>query len=81
MVLGLDFLGPAPGPVVKQELIVRLLERGHHIPRNLRVATEDMCRIIEPVARMVGMSVRVGVLPVLEEARHGLQDSLMDGDF
>jgi hypothetical protein len=81
MVLGLDFLGPAPGPVVKQELIVRLLERGHHIPRNLRVATEDMCRIIEPVARMLGMSVRVGVLPVLEEARHGLQDSLMDGDF
>jgi hypothetical protein len=81
MVLGLDFLGPAPGPVVKQELIIRLLERAHHIPRNLRVATEDMRRTIEPVARMLGMSVRAGVLPVLEEARHGLQDSLMDGDF
>jgi tetratricopeptide (TPR) repeat protein len=81
MVLSVDVLGPAPRPVVKQELVVRLLERAHHIPRNLRVATEDMRRIIEPLARMLGMSVRVGVLPVLEEAKHGLQESLMDGDF
>jgi tetratricopeptide (TPR) repeat protein len=81
MVLGVDVLGPAPGPALKQELMVRLLERARHIPRNLRVATEEMRITIEPVAKVLGMSVRVGMLPVLEEAKHGLQDSLMDGDF
>jgi hypothetical protein len=81
MVLGVDVLGPAPGPALKQELMVRLLERARHIPRNLRVATEEMRITIEPVAKVLGMSVRVGMLPALEEAKHGLQDSLMDGDF
>jgi hypothetical protein len=66
---------------MKQELVVRLLERAHHIPRDLRVATEDMRRIIEPVSKTLGMSVRVGVLPVLEEIKQDFQDSLVADDF
>ena len=81
MVLGLELLGPTPDATAKQDGILRLLESARHIPRQLRVATEEMRLIIEPTAENLGMSVRVGVLPALEEAKHDLQDSLLSRDF
>ena len=80
MVLSLGLLGPTPDAMAKQEGMVGLLESARHIPRRLRVATEAMRGIIEPVAENLGMSVRVGVLPALEEAKHDLQDRLLSGD-
>ena len=80
-VLSLEMLGPAPDAMARQDGMVRLLESARHIPRQLRVATEDLRRIIEPAAENLGMSVRVGVLPALEEAKHDLQDSLLSRDF
>ena len=81
MVLGLGLLGPTPDAAAKQDGMLKLLESVRHIPRQLRVATEEMRRIIEPAAENLGMSVRVGVLPALAEAKHDLQDGLLSGDF
>lgn len=72
-----ELLGSMPDPMEKQEGMVGLLESVQQIPRRLRVATEAMRGIIEPVTNNLGISVRVGVLPALEEAKQDLPEGLL----
>jgi tetratricopeptide (TPR) repeat protein len=79
-VLGFDMLGPSPEAAARQEAVIRVLERAPRLPRQLRVATNENRRILEPVAEPLGISVRVGPLPALEEAKDSLMDTLLGLD-
>ena len=81
MVIGFDITGPVPDAHSKQEAIVNLFERIGLLPRQLRVSTNAMRDMMEPLAKALGIGVRVSVLPSLAGAKAGLVDMMMEEDF
>ncbi|HZA24862.1 MAG TPA: hypothetical protein VFA32_20075 [Dehalococcoidia bacterium] len=81
LVTGLGLSGPAPGVPVQQETVLRMLERAGHLPRHLRVASDSVRESLDPLAKALSISVRVSVLPALEEAKEKLCASMLNEDF
>lgn len=76
-VLGFDMLGPSPKAAARQDSVLRVLERTQRLPRQLRVATDETRKILEPVAESLGISVRARRLPALEEAKGSLMGTFL----
>ncbi len=76
LIAGSGVLGPCPSIADKQGALLQVLEAAGQLPREIRVARDEVRRIVEPLARAVGASVRVARLPVLEEARNSLAQHL-----
>jgi hypothetical protein len=78
VVIGFDVTGPTNDAHSTQEVIVNLFERVGALPREVSVSTETMRDILEPVTNVLGIKVRTGILPSLEEAKADLVDMMMD---
>ena len=77
LIVGTELMGPCPSSTEKQEAVVRVLQGAEQLPLEIRVARDEVRRIVEPVAQGLGISVRVVPLPMLEEARKGLFEHLL----
>lgn len=60
----------------KRDTVIQILKRARQLPRNIRVKSEKVREILEPVIGSLGISLRMGPLPLLEEAKIGLRSYL-----
>ena len=72
LIVGTELLGPHPSPAERQETMIRVLEQCKQLPHEMRVGSEEVRQVVEPVAQALGASVRVARLTMLERARQGL---------
>ncbi len=57
----------------KREVVIQMLKRARQLPRSIRVKSEEVKEILEPITSNLGISVRKGSLPLLEEAKANLR--------
>jgi len=60
----------------KREELIRLLEEANTLPSEVWVRSPKMRQTVEPITRALGMTLRVGRLPMLQEAKSSLCDYL-----
>jgi len=56
----------------KQDEVIQVLREANQIPREIRVKSEKVKRIIEPMTEILGTELSVGSLPLLEQAKASL---------
>ena len=76
LIIGFQLLGPLPSVSEQQEAVVGILEQAREIPLEVRVATDEFAEIVEVITGVVGATLSVGPLPMLEEAREGFEGFL-----
>ena len=79
-VLDFHMTGPAVDGPSRQEAILGLFEGLGKLPRQVRVSTEIMREAMEPLATALGIGLRVGVIPSLEEAKAALVNMMISGE-
>jgi hypothetical protein len=60
----------------KREEIIRLLEKSEVLPGEIRVRSQSIRAILEPIARALGIRLRVSRLRLVEEAKASLYEYL-----
>lgn len=60
----------------KRDAIIQILKKARQLPRNIRVKSEQVREILEPITSNLGISLRMGSLPLLEEAKASLRNYL-----
>jgi len=60
----------------KQEEVIRLLEKSETLPEEIRVGSQGKRALLEPIARALGMRLRVSRLRLLEDAKASLYEYL-----
>ena len=79
-IVGGDITRPALTAEEKQGAVLQLLQKAGELPREIRVASDELRRIVGPLATGLGISVRVARLPMLEKARTGLMKHMVGLD-
>lgn len=77
LIVGADVAGVVPSPEVLQDAVIRVLGQGKQLPHDLRVMSEEVLQVVEPVAQALGMSVRVARMAKLERARRDLVEHFL----
>lgn len=72
MVVGIEILEPWASPTEQRDAILKLLEKGPSLPRQIEVRREAVRRLLDPVAKSLGIAVRVTDLEVLEAVEEEL---------
>ncbi|MBI4506778.1 MAG: hypothetical protein HY691_14695 [Chloroflexi bacterium] len=75
-VLGTTLLQPWTSATERQEAVLDLLEKGPHLPREIRVGREEVRRLLGPLTRALGIGIRVANLAVLEALKADLIEHL-----
>lgn len=61
----------------KREQVIQILTKAGSIPLEVRVKSDKVRRIVEPMASILGIRLRVTSLPMLEEAKASLYEHLL----
>lgn len=56
----------------KRDTVIQILKRARQLPRNIKVKSENIREILEPVIGSLEISLLMGPLPLLEEAKIGI---------
>jgi hypothetical protein len=58
----------------KQDEVIQILRKAKQLPREIRVKSDKVRRIVEPITNILGVKLRVASLPMLEEAKASLYE-------
>ena len=58
----------------KQGEVIQILRKAKQLPREIRVKSDKVRRIVEPITSILGIKLRVTSLPMLEQARGSLYE-------
>ena len=75
-VLGAKLTTPWLTTAEKQDKVTQILRNVNQIPSEIRVKSSKVKGIVEPVADILGVKLRVGPLPMLEQAKASLHGHL-----
>jgi hypothetical protein len=76
LVLGTNLTKPWLTTAEKQDEILQILTKVNQIPSEIRVRSNKVKQIAEPVTSILGIKLRVGPLPVLEQVKASLRNYL-----
>ncbi|MCX5999052.1 MAG: hypothetical protein NTU41_05510 [Chloroflexi bacterium] len=76
-IIGTETTDPWLSTSEKQEKVIESLEKAKLLPRSIWVKSDRIAGIVKPVAKSLGIDVRVGSLPMLEEAKVSLCQHLL----
>ena len=62
----------------RQGEIIQILRRANQLPREIRVKSDKVRRIVEPISRVLGIRLRMGSLPMLEQAKASLHEHFLE---
>lgn len=62
----------------KQDELMRILENVSQLPSDIRVKSDKIKRVVEPITKRLGIGLQVGSLSVLEEAKASLTHYLSE---
>ena len=60
----------------KQDEVIQILKKADQLPREVWVKSDKVRRMVEPITEMLGINLRIGSLPMLEQAKASLYDHL-----
>ncbi len=63
---------PWLNPSQKQDELMRILENASQLPNDIRVKSDKIKRVVEPITKRLGIGLQVGSLSVLGEAKASL---------
>jgi len=58
----------------KQDEVILILRKANQLPREIRVKSEKVRRILEPITNILGIKLRVTSLSMLEQAKASLYE-------
>jgi len=56
----------------KQDEVIQILRKGNQLPSEIRVRSDKVGQIVEPITSILGIKLRVGSLSMLEQAKDSL---------
>ena len=60
----------------KQGEVIQILRKAKQLPREIRVKSDKVRRIVEPITSILGIKLQVASLPMLEQAKASLDEHL-----
>jgi len=60
----------------KQDEVIRILRKANQLPREIRVKSDKVRRIVEPITSILGIKLRMASLVMLEQAKASLYEHL-----
>jgi hypothetical protein len=76
LILGANLTEPWLTFSEKQEEVIQIMRKANQLPLEIRVKSDKARRIVEPITRILGIKLRVGSLPMLEQAKTSLDEHL-----
>lgn len=76
LILGANLTEPWLTFSEKQDEVIQILRKANQLPLEIRVKSDKVKRIVEPITRVLGIKLRVGSLPMLEQAKASLDEYL-----
>lgn len=64
----------------KQDQVVSMLTKAKHLPAEVRVTSHKVREVVEPITNILGIKLRVGAVPMLEETKASLYRYLLTGE-
>ena len=74
LIIGTNLTEPWLTVAEKQDEVIQILKKVKQIPSEIRVKTNKVKRIVEPITSILGIKLRVGSLPMLERAKASLYE-------
>jgi hypothetical protein len=79
MIIAVKMIEPWANPAEKNAEIIQILRETRPLPRIIHVKSQKVREILEPVAYNLGINLRIGPLPLLEEAKTAIQERFSSG--
>ena len=76
LILGANLTEPWLTFSEKQDEVIQILKKANELPLEIRVKSDKVRRVVEPITRVLGIKLRVGSLPMLEHAKASLDEHL-----
>lgn len=76
LIVGTNLTKPWLNLSEKRKAFIQILEKADELPREVRIKSDKVKRIVEPITSILGINLRVASLPMLEEAKASLYDHL-----
>lgn len=76
LVIGVNLTKPWLSTAEKQDEVIRILRKVNQVPSEIRVKSEKVRRIVEPIAGILDVRLQLGSLPMLEQAKASLHRHL-----
>ena len=76
LVLGTNLTEPWLSLSQKQDEVIQILRKANQLPREIRVKSNKVSQIMQPIITTLGIKLRVGPLPMLEQAKASLYEHL-----
>jgi hypothetical protein len=76
MVLGVNLTEPWLTFSERQDEVIQILRKVNQLPIEIRVKSNEVKKIVEPIASILGIKIRIVSLPMLEQAKAGVDEYL-----
>lgn len=76
LILGANLTEPWLTFSEKQDEVIQILRKANQLPFEIRVKSDKVKRIVEPITKVLDIKLRVGSLPMLEQAKASLDEHL-----
>lgn len=76
LILGTKLTEPWLTLSEKQDEVIQILRKAKQLPREIQVKSDKVRRIVEPITKILDIKLRVGSLPMLEQAKASLYEHL-----
>jgi hypothetical protein len=74
LVLGANLTEPWLSLSQKQDEVIQMLRKANQLPREIRVKSDKVRQIMQPITSVLGIKLQVGPLPMLEQAKSSLYE-------
>lgn len=74
LILGTNLTEPWLNVSQKQDEVIQILRKANQLPAEIQVESDKVRRIVEPITSILGIKLRVGSLPMLEQAKASLYE-------
>lgn len=76
LVIGVNLTKPWLLTAEKQAEVIQIIRKVNQIPSKIRVKSNKVRRIVEPITSILGIKLRVGPLPMLEQAKASISEHM-----
>jgi hypothetical protein len=74
LILGTNLAKPWLTFSEKQDEVIQIIRKANQLPHEIRVKSDKMRRILEPITSILGIKLRVTSLPMMEQAKASLYE-------
>jgi hypothetical protein len=74
LILGANLTEPWLAFSEKQDEVIQIMRKANQLPLEIRVKSDKVRKVVEPITRVLGIKLRVGSLPMLEQAKASLDE-------